>query len=60
MQAASDLRKMLRSSNEESRYSTESNESEGPYNFQQFLRKTKYAPTDTIRKRKEERARNGC
>ncbi|XP_069183192.1 myosin-IIIb [Procambarus clarkii] len=33
----------------------------GPYNFRQFLRKTTYAPTDTIRKRQLKRdGFNGC
>lgn len=28
---------------------------EGPFNFKQFLRRTNYAPTDTIRKRQLKR-----
>lgn len=61
MQAASDLRQMLRSNQtpvQGSRYPPVGSSEEdhvGPFNFQQFLRKTNYAPTDTIRKRQKER-----
>ncbi|XP_069984382.1 myosin-IIIb isoform X7 [Penaeus vannamei] len=67
MKAASELRQMLRSNGASGKakappppapvgpgkVSTE--EDVGPYNFRQLLRKTNYAPTDTIRKRQLKR-----
>ncbi|XP_068215254.1 myosin-IIIb-like isoform X2 [Palaemon carinicauda] len=65
MQAASDLRKMLRSNDRREapqppvsdRQTPVDNTSDepGPFNFRQMLRKTNYAPTDTIRKRQLKR-----
>ncbi|KAK4296506.1 hypothetical protein Pmani_030996 [Petrolisthes manimaculis] len=65
MQAASDLRKMLRSDagGKRSAPNPPSGQSQlnegstvpGPFNFQGMLRKTNYAPTDTIRKRQLKR-----
>lgn len=69
MQAASDLRQMLRSNASNKKapppppYANqdgharpkEDDENVGPFNFRQMLRKTNYAPTDTIRKRQLKR-----
>ncbi|KAK7063234.1 Myosin-IIIa, partial [Halocaridina rubra] len=67
MQAASDLRQMLRSTGNDRKHAPlppsndrktpdESTEDDpGPFNFRQMLRKTNYAPTDTIRKRQLKR-----
>lgn len=65
MQAASDLRQMLRSDAGGKRAapapptsqnkSNEGGNDAGPFNFQGMLRKTNYAPTDTIRKRQLKR-----
>ncbi|XP_064105759.1 myosin-IIIb-like isoform X3 [Macrobrachium nipponense] len=65
MQAASDLRQMLRSTDRrqapqphaEGRKTPVDNAQDdpGPFNFRQMLRKTNYAPTDTIRKRQLKR-----
>ena len=69
MQAASDLRQMLRNTGTPSdrRHAPQpppqdkatpvgnGNDEPGPYNFRQMLRKTNYAPTDTIRKRQLKR-----
>ncbi|MPC36512.1 hypothetical protein E2C01_029972 [Portunus trituberculatus] len=67
MKAASDLRQMLRSdatkktapppppvAKEVKRVET-NDDDVGPFNFRQMLRKTNYAPTDTIRKRQLKR-----
>ena len=64
MQAASDLRQMLRSSAtnktappppSHGNNDGGNDEEVGPFNFRQMLRKTSYAPTDTIRKRQLKR-----
>lgn len=74
MQAASDLRQMLRSTgspperkqappppppNRDCKVTVvpvnTSEDDPGPFNFRQLLRKTNYAPTDTIRKRQLKR-----
>ncbi|XP_050729022.1 myosin-IIIb-like isoform X4 [Eriocheir sinensis] len=67
MQAASDLRQMLRSNptnkkappppthGNQGGNENNDDESVGPFNFRQMLRKTNYAPTDTIRRRQLKR-----
>ncbi|XP_063883342.1 myosin-IIIb-like isoform X3 [Scylla paramamosain] len=67
MKAASDLRQMLRSdatkksapppppSAKEVKRVETNDDDVGPFNFRQMLRKTNYAPTDTIRKRQLKR-----
>ncbi|XP_063589666.1 myosin-IIIb-like [Penaeus indicus] len=67
MKAASDLRQMLRSNGASAKAKAppppapagpgkvSTDDDAGPYNFRQLLRKTNYAPTDTIRKRKLKR-----
>ncbi|KAF2354290.1 hypothetical protein FHG87_014948, partial [Trinorchestia longiramus] len=65
MQAASDLRQMLRTTQTpvaggRPGYAGGAEEDHtGPFNFQQFLRKTNYGPTDTIRLRQKERDKRG-
>ncbi|XP_018026744.1 myosin-IIIb [Hyalella azteca] len=71
LQAASELRQMLRTTQTPvsgSRVGPAAaggadEELSGPFNFQQFLRRTNYAPTDTIRlrqKEREKRSSNGA
>lgn len=59
MAAAGDLRQMLRNNQTPVSAGKQAGGTEedhaGPFNFQQFLRKTDYAPTDTIRLRQKEK-----
>ncbi|XP_047481319.1 myosin-IIIb-like isoform X4 [Penaeus chinensis] len=67
MKAASELRQMLRSNGASAKAKAppppapagpgkvSTDDDAGPYNFRQLLRKTNYAPTDTIRKRQLKR-----